>query len=104
MSAIMVYVTAADRDEALTIARAVIAERLAACANILPGVTSVFHWDGDIIEDTETVLILKSTPANLDRLTERVKSLHSYDCPCVVALPIEGGNRAFIDWIREETA
>lgn len=98
----LIYVTAPSRDEANRIAEAVVTERLAACANILEGITSVFHWDGKLCRETETVLILKTTEEKADALTERIKGLHSYECPCVVILPVEGGNPAFLEWIARE--
>jgi periplasmic divalent cation tolerance protein len=99
----MIYITTSSRDEALRIGRTVVADRLAACANVLPGVTSVYRWQGEVQEDGETALILKTRSDLVERLTARVKELHSYDCPCVVALPIAGGNPDFLQWIAEET-
>lgn len=101
--AIMVYVTAGDRDEALMISRAVVNERLAACANIFPEITAVYRWEGAVSEATEVVIILKTTDVQLAELTARIKELHSYDCPCVAAISIEGGNPDFIDWITQQT-
>lgn len=103
MTSTMIYVTTSSREEALRIGRAVVADRLAACANVLPGVTSVFRWQGEVQEEGETALILKTRSDLVERLTARVKELHSYDCPCVVALPIAGGNPDFLQWIAEET-
>jgi len=102
MSALFVYVTAADPAEAKRIGRAVVEERLAACANVIPGMSSVFWWEGKVQEAGEAVLILKSTAGLLERLTARVKELHGYAVPCVVALPIAGGNADYIDWIDAE--
>lgn len=104
MSAFLVYITAGSREEAVRIGRALVEERLAACANVLDGMTSIYRWQGDICEDDETVLIAKTVAERVDALTARVKALHSYDCPCVVALPVGGGNAAFLDWIAEQTA
>ncbi len=103
MTSTMIYITASSRDEALRIGRIVVGDRLAACANVLPGVTSVFLWQGEVQEEGETSLILKTRSELVERLTRRVKELHSYDCPCVVALPITGGNPDFLQWIAEET-
>ncbi len=103
MTSTMIYITTSSRDEALRIGRTVVADRLAACANVLPGVTSVYRWQGEVQEDGETALILKTRSDLVERLTARVKELHSYDCPCVVALPIAGGNPDFLQWIAEET-
>lgn len=103
MAARLIYITCSSVDEATALARDLVGERLAACANILPAVTSVFHWDGAVQEEPETVLILKTREDLVDALTERVRARHSYDCPCVVALAIDGGNPGFLDWIAEET-
>ena len=104
MSVAFVYVTAANSDEAASIARAVVSERLAACANVLPGITSIFRWEGRLEETGETALILKTRIERIEALTARIKALHSYECPCVVALPVAGGNSAFLDWIGAESA
>jgi periplasmic divalent cation tolerance protein len=103
MTSTMIYVTTSSPEEALRIGRAVVADRLAACANVLPGITSVYRWQGEVQEEGETALILKTRSDLVERLTARVKELHSYDCPCVVALPIAGGNPDFLQWIAEET-
>ncbi len=103
MAAVLVYMTAGDRAEAVRIGRVLVEERLAACANVLDGMTSIYRWQGEVYEDGEAVLIAKTTEAQADALTERVKALHSYDCPCVVTLPVAGGNAAFLDWIAEQT-
>jgi periplasmic divalent cation tolerance protein len=102
MSAKLVYVTAPSRKEAEKIAETVVTERLAACANILDGVTSLFHWEGKLCRENEAVLILKTTEEKTDALTARIKELHSYECPCIVVLPIEGGNPAFLEWLHSE--
>lgn len=98
-----VYVTAQNRDEALAIGRALVGERLAACANVTTEVTSVYWWEGKVVEDGEAVLVLKSRASLIAKLTERVAELHSYSCPCVVALAIDDGNPAYLDWIAAET-
>jgi periplasmic divalent cation tolerance protein len=103
MDTCLVYITASGRDEALAIGRALVAERLAACANVSGPITSIFRWEGAVQEEEEAVLIAKTRRALVADLTARVRALHSYSCPCVVALPIEAGNAAFLDWIAEET-
>ena len=102
MSAKLIYMTTPSRKEAEKIAEAVVTERLAACANILDGVTSVFHWEGKLCRENEAVLIFKTTEEKTTALTARIKELHSYECPCIVVLPIEGGNPAFLEWIERE--
>ncbi|MBF0248158.1 MAG: divalent-cation tolerance protein CutA [Alphaproteobacteria bacterium] len=98
-----VYVTASNRDEALSVARACVEARLAACANVLDGATSVYWWDGAVREGPETVLIMKTRRDLVDALTEKVRAVHGYSCPCVVSLDIDNGNPAFLQWIGEET-
>ncbi len=99
----MIYVTAPDREAALTLARALVGERLVACANVLDGATSVYWWEGKVCEGPEAVLICKTRAGLVDKVIARVRELHSYACPCVVALPIAAGNPAYLDWIRAET-
>lgn len=101
---VMVYITAGSAAEAEKIARAVVGERLAACANILPGARSLYQWQGAIETSEEVVIIAKTRRSLADALTTRVRHLHSYDCPCVVVLPITGGNPAYLDWLAAETA
>ena len=103
MSVLFVYVTTKDAGEARRIGRAVVEERLAACANIIPGMRSVYWWQGRLEEGREAVLILKTTDDRLETLIARVKDLHSYDCPCIEALPVVAGNPAFLDWVAQET-
>ena len=98
-----VYVTTKDRAEAVAIGRALVDERLAACANVIDAVTSIYRWEGAVQEDTEAVLVAKSRADLIAPLTARVRALHSYDCPCVVALPIDGGNPDYLDWIAAQT-
>ena len=97
------YVTAGSREEALAIGRTVVDERLAACANVLDGMTSLYWWQGVLEQASEAVLILKTRAELVERLTMRVRELHSYDCPCVVALPIAAGNPDYLAWIAGET-
>lgn len=103
MSASICYITVGPRAEALAIGRALVEERLAACANLLDGAVSIYRWQGKIEQDDEVVLIAKTRTELVDRLIARVRALHSYDCPCVVALPIEQGNAEYLAWIKAET-
>jgi periplasmic divalent cation tolerance protein len=103
MAVMLVYATAADADEAQRIGRAVVEERLAACANVLPGMRSFYWWQGRIEEGDEAVLILKTTRARLAELVARVKALHSYDCPSIEALEVADGNPDFLAWVERET-
>ncbi len=99
----LVYVTMPNRDAALEMAKVVVQERLAACANVLNGMTSVYWWDGQVQNEQEAVLILKTQASLVPILETRIKALHSYDCPCVVSFDIKQGNPDFLNWIVEET-
>lgn len=103
MNPMFVYVTASSCEQALSIGRAVVGERLAACANVFDSMTSIYWWQESLQEDGEASLILKTRSDLVERLTARIKELHSYDCPCVVAVPITGGNPAYLRWIMKET-
>ncbi len=99
----MVYVTAASKDEALRIGRTLVTERLAACANILPGIHSIYRWREAIEEADETVLILKTRKALADRVVARVAALHSYEVPCVVVYDVASGLASYLEWIDVST-
>lgn len=99
----MLYVTCASVNEARSIAGTLIEERLIACGNILPGMRSVYRWQGTVADEEETVLLLKTAAKFVPAVVERVRALHSYEVPCVVELPLARGNGAFFDWIVAET-
>jgi periplasmic divalent cation tolerance protein len=101
---VMMYVTAADGAEARAIAEALVGERLVACANVFDGVSSFFRWEGDVQSEPEVAVVLKTRAGRVGAVTDRVKKLHSYSCPCVTVLPIAGGNADFLDWIIKETS
>ena len=96
--------TAGSKDEARKIGKELVTTKLAACVNILDNMNSFYMWEGKIQDDTELVMIAKTTEERVPALVEKVKSLHSYDCPCIVSIPISGGNQAFLDWIAAEVA
>ena len=99
----LVYMTAGDLAEAKALGRALVEARLAACANVLPGITPIYWWEGKVEEGAEAALIVKTRESLVDRVIDFVIQRHSYTCPCVVALPIVKGNPAFLDWIGAET-
>ena len=103
MNAVMLYVTTRDRDEARKIAETLVEERLIACGNILDGMESVYWWNGKIDRSNEAVLLAKTDRRNVDLVTARIIELHSYETPCVVALPIAGGNPEYLAWIENES-
>lgn len=97
-----IYITCKDKTEALTISKGLLKDKLIACANVLEGVSSVYRWEGELVEDTEVILIAKSVAAVADALIKKVKELHSYEVPCIVSMPILGGNPAYLKWVGEE--
>ncbi|MFZ7125273.1 MAG: divalent-cation tolerance protein CutA [Desulfobacterales bacterium] len=100
MTVLWVYMTAGNLEEARRIGEVLVKERLAACVNMIDGMRSLYLWKDELQDDAETVLIAKTTSERLDRMVETVKRLHSYECPCIVALPSQGGNPEFLDWVR----
>lgn len=99
----VVYVTFADREQASRVARALVEERLVACANLLDGVTSIYRWEGKVNEDREVLMIAKTRAALAGRVAARVKELHSYTCPETIAVPLVAGAPAYLDWLAEST-
>lgn len=100
---VTVYMTAADQDEAQKIARTLVHERLAACANILGDIRSFYWWEGAVQNGTEVALILKTRKPLLEKLQKRAVALHGYDCPCITAWEITDGHQPYLDWISVET-
>jgi periplasmic divalent cation tolerance protein len=98
---LLVSVTTPSSEEAKRIAEALVQERLAACVNIVPAITSIYHWQGEVHRDSEVLLIAKSRPELFDPLAARVKELHSYEVPEIIALPIVAGSKAYLNWIDE---
>ena len=98
-----VYITAANMQEAKKIGRILVKKRLAACVNLIDAMQSMYWWEGTVQESRETVLIAKTTKQLVSALTAVVKENHSYECPCIVSLPIVAGNPAFLKWIFDET-
>ncbi len=101
---IVVFITAPNEDEAAEIAKALVKSKLAACVNIIRGVRSIYSWQGNLEDDSEVLMIVKTQKKLLGSLTEKVKELHSYDLPEIIALPITGGSEDYLKWLRESTA
>jgi periplasmic divalent cation tolerance protein len=100
---IIVLITASSMDEAVKLGTALVDERLAACVNLVPQVRSLFFWEGKTQDERETLLIAKSRQPLLGQLVSRVKSLHSYAVPEVIALPIIGGSGDYLAWLNVTT-
>ena len=103
MSAAFIYVTASDQEEAFQIGQVLVEERLVACANILGSITAMYWWEGKVEKNSEVALVLKTRAELVDAVTEKINFIHSYDCPCIVALPVTGGDVKFLNWLKTET-
>ena len=101
--AIVVLVTCGSEEEAAKIANSLIEERLAACVNIISPVRSIYRWEGKIWDEKEWVLIIKTQKKRFEELEKKVKSLHSYSVPEIIALPIVEGSESYLEWLEETT-
>ncbi|MGD2218424.1 MAG: divalent-cation tolerance protein CutA [Gemmatimonadales bacterium] len=100
---VLVLVTAPDGECAEALARRLLEERLVACVNIVPGLRSLYWWEGAVQTSDEVLMLLKARRSDIDALTERVRGLHPYEVPEVIAADISGGLRAYLDWLGAET-
>ena len=103
MTAVFAYVTAPSVEEADRIGAALVEERLAACVNIVPGLHSVYRWQGAVEHAGEVPLLIKTTAARYDALQAAIRELHPYEVPEIIALPITHGLPAYLNWVAEET-
>jgi len=103
MKSMMVYMTANNLEQAQKIGETLVDERLVACVNILDNMKSIYRWKGVVERDNEVVLITKTKESLVDAVVSRVTQLHSYEVPCIVAVPIESGNPEYLQWIQDET-
>ena len=104
MSKMLIYVTVPTLAKARLMARDLLAERLIACANILPPMVSLYEWQGRITEASEVLMLCKTTAALAPAVIAAVEVSHSDECPGVLVLPIEGGSAGFLDWIDQQTS
>ena len=102
-SAIVVLVTVGSEQEAETIATALLEERLAACVNVTSPVRSLYRWEGRIADDQEWQMVIKTQARLFEALAARVRALHSYNVPEIIALPVLAGTTDYVDWIQNET-
>lgn len=100
---VLFFVTAPDGECAAALARKLLEERLVACVNIVPGLRSLFWWEGEVQVSDEVLMLLKARRADIDVVTERVRGLHPYELPEVIAAEISGGLQAYLDWLGVET-
>ncbi len=101
---IVVWVTVGSPDDAYSIARTVVEERLAACVNIIPSVRSLYLWKGEICDDPESMLMIKTSAECFPRLRSRIRELHRYEVPEIIGVRLACGDEAYLAWVREVTA
>ena len=99
-----VYMTVGSFEEAKSIGQILVGQNLAACVNLLENMTSIYKWEEKLEESQEVIMIAKTRKSLMPKLIETVNSLHSYECPCILELPIQGGNPDFLSWIESQTA
>jgi periplasmic divalent cation tolerance protein len=100
---VVVFVTAASEEEAARLGRTLVEERLAACVNVIGPIRSIYRWEGAVREDAEHLLMMKARRVDVDALAARVRALHSYDVPEVVALDVTGGSAPYLAWVAAAT-
>lgn len=96
----MAYITCSSEDEAYIIGRKLVEMKLAACVNIIPKITSIYEWEGKLCEDSEALLLAKTTASNMNSVIDEVKKLHSYDTPCIVFYDAAGGSDEYLGWVE----
>lgn len=97
----IVFVTGPEAGSLETLGRSLVEERLAACVNVVPGVSSVYRWKGDVQTDSEAIAMIKTTKARMASLRERIADLHPYDVPELLAVSVTEGSEAYLNWVRE---
>ena len=100
---VSLYTTVPDMETARTIAKHAVEARLAACANIVPGVQSIYHWQGEVVQDSEVILFLKTQGLHVEALMTLIAEHHPYTVPAMLVLPLEKVHGPYAQWLREET-
>jgi len=101
---IVVLMTAGSAEDAAKIARALVEERLVACVNVVPGIRSIYRWQGNVADEAEWLLVAKTTRSRFSGLEARVRELHSYEVPEVIAVEIADGSAPYLEWLARESA
>ena len=100
---VLLYTTFPSVVEAEKAGRKLVEEKLAACVNVIPGMRSIYRWEGKVEQAEEAVMVIKSRASHAEKITGAIKAVHAYDNPAILVLPILGGSQPFIDWILAET-
>ena len=98
---VVMLTTVASEEEGLTISRALVEQKVAACVNLIPGVRSVFYWKDEVCQETENLLFIKTKKALQVKVADLIRSLHSYECPEIISLPVSWGWEGYLQWIEE---
>lgn len=98
----LVYITTSGMEESEKIANVLVEEKLAGCTNIIPSIKSIYLWKGEIESDFESIIIVKTKVSNVENIIKRVKEIHSYDIPCILAIPIIEGSKDYLEWLECE--
>jgi periplasmic divalent cation tolerance protein len=101
VTVLLCYCNCPDAGSAQAIAETLVEERLAACVNQLTGICSTYRWQGKVTSDTETLLLIKTSTARFEALKTRLLQLHPYDLPELIAVPVEYGHAAYLEWVRD---
>jgi len=99
---VLIYVTTSNEKEAIKIGQLVVKKRLAACSNVISNMKSMYWWEGNLENDNEAILILKTLEKNIKDIFDLVSSIHSYDNPCILALPVLNASEDYLKWIKQE--
>ncbi len=98
---IVIMTTLPDHDQANSIAQTLVTEKLAACVQVMPPMTSIYHWQGEICHDTEHLVLIKTLQTNYDALASRLRSLHPYETPEIIALPAIAVEPNYLNWVAD---
>jgi periplasmic divalent cation tolerance protein len=102
--ALELHVTMPDTERAISLARALVDEGLAACVNVVPGVRSIYQWEGRVQEDEEVLCLIKTRPAVFERARDRILQLHPYEVPEILAFAVQDGSAAYLEWLKKSTS
>lgn len=98
----LIYATFGSKEEAVSVAKLLLTEKLIACANIIDGSTSIYRWQNEIQQQSEVILFAKTTAEKTTQTISRIKELHSYELPCILTLPVDDGFAQFVKWVEQE--
>ena len=98
---ILIYTTCKNKEEAKSIGKNLVQEKIVACVNILDRMESIYVWNSELVEDSETILISKTVESNFKYAEQRIKQLHSYTNPCIVSISIQEGSQEYLQWIHD---